>query len=387
MTADDLRVPDPDRLGAVQTLLSIPEPHDVGSEEEALFLEAMREIVAWHRDACPFYGRLLELEGFGPGDLRRAENLSGVPMVPADFFKTHEILSVPRDDVALHLTSSGTTGQKSQIFFDAWSIGCGRRLVDFVYAANGWNTPEESVNYLLYAYEPLPEMKLGTTNTNTFLTRYARVRNLRYALRATGDGRHDFDVFGCIETLTRYAEDDLPVRIFGFPAFVYFTLERMRDLGVPPVRFHPDSLVMFGGGWKGYADRAVPKEELRGMITELLGIPDGRIRESFGSVEHSIPYVDCEEHHLHVPVWSRVFIRDVATLEPVGYGEPGFLNFVSPYITSVPAQSVMMGDLAKLHPPEACGCGRTTPWFEILGRAGTSRNRSCAVAAAELLKR
>lgn len=45
-----------------------------------------------------------------------------------------------------------------------------------------------------------------------------------------------------------------------------------------------------------------------------------------------------------------------------------------------------MGDLASLHGADECDCGNGTPWFEIHGRAGISRNRSCAIAAAELLK-
>ena len=47
--------------------------------------------------------------------------------------------------------------------------------------------------------------------------------------------------------------------------------------------------------------------------------------------------------------------------------------------------ALVMGDLALLHPAGSCACGTPTPWFEILGRAGTSSNKSCAAAAAELL--
>ena len=118
----------------------------------------------------------------------------------------------------------------------------------------------------------------------------------------------------------------------------------------------------------------------------MLGIADERIRDGFGSVEHCVPYVECSRHHFHVPAWSRVFIRDVGTLEPLGFGQQGFLHFVSPYMTSVPAHSVMMGDLASLYPGSDCGCGISSPFFVVHGRAGTSRNKSCAVAAAELLK-
>jgi hypothetical protein len=157
-------------------------------------------------------------------------------------------------------------------------------------------------------------------------------------------------------------------------------------MNIGPMKLNPDSLVFLAGGWKGHAKQEVTKTVLYKLITEMLGIPDERIRSSFGSVEHSIPYIECAHHNLHIPVWSKVFIRDFKTLEVVGYGKPGFLQFVSPYITSVPAQGVMMGDMARLWPASSCPCGLKNDFFEILGRAGTSANKSCAAAAAELMK-
>ena len=118
----------------------------------------------------------------------------------------------------------------------------------------------------------------------------------------------------------------------------------------------------------------------------MLGIPNHRLRDGFGSVEHCIPYIECREHRFHVPIYSKVLIRDLKTLENVGYGNPGFLQFISPYITSAPANAVTMGDLAILNMGDTCGCGLKTDWFEVLGRAGISKNKSCAIAAAELLK-
>ena len=114
----------------------------------------------------------------------------------------------------------------------------------------------------------------------------------------------------------------------------------------------------------------------------MLGIPNERCRDGFGSVEHCIPYVECAEHKFRIPVYSRVLIRDVKTLKPLPEGEVGYLNFISPYITSVPAMSVLMGDLAIYHGGDDLN---PTPWFEIIGRAGTSKNKSCAIKASELL--
>ncbi|MFF8860502.1 acyl-protein synthase [Streptomyces sp. NPDC015139] len=378
-----VEVPDPAALGHVQALCDLAEPYASGAGPDGLFAAAMAETHAWHAERSAFFAGLLAdppedpAPTIGPG--------VRAPLVPAAFFKRHEVLSIPRDEVFLHLTSSGTTGQKSQMFFDEWTIRSAQRMVARIFDHYGWITPQQPVNYLLYSYEPAPSLKLGTSFTDNYLCDFAPARHTTHALRHTGGG-HEFDVHGCIAALRRYAEDDVPVRILGFPAFLYFTLERMRALGTEPLRLPAGSLVILGGGWKGHADREIGKEAFRAEVTELLGIPGDRVRDTFGSVEHCVPYVECAHHRLHVPVWSRAAVRDTATLRPLPYGEPGFLHLVSPYITAVPAHSVVMGDLASLHPGEECPCPSSTDWFTVHGRAGVSRNRSCAVAAAELLK-
>jgi phenylacetate-coenzyme A ligase PaaK-like adenylate-forming protein len=348
-------------------------------------VKAMLESVAWHRERSPFYEKHAAASGFRPDEIRTVADCAKIPFVLANFFKSHEVLSIPKGEVFAHFTSSGTTGQKSQIFFDRWSMRSGQRMLDWIFDRNGWNTPSSRTNYLLYSYETEPDSKLGTAYTDHFLCRYAPAKDLFLALRRTGTGGHDFDVFGCIAALQRYEKEGLPVRIFGFPAFLYFTLKRMRDLGLPALKLSSESLVFLGGGWKGNADQAIAKTELYSQINRQLGIPDSRLRDGFGSVEHPIPYVECERHQFHVPVWSQVFIRDVRTLAPLGFGKQGFLHFTSPFITSMPAHSVLMGDLSSLFPGADCGCGLNAPYFVVHGRAGTSKNKSCAIAAAELL--
>ncbi|WP_328535233.1 LuxE/PaaK family acyltransferase [Streptomyces sp. NBC_00344] len=376
-------VPDPERLAHVQRLCDLTSPYAAGPEADTLFAAAMAEANAWHAERSPFFRALLT----DPPERPAPSIGAGVraPLLHANFFKRHEALSVPRDDIFLHLTSSGTTGQKSQMFFDEWTIRSAQRMVARIFDHYGWITPQQPVNYLLYSYEPAPDVRLGTSFTDNYLCDFAPAEGITHALRRTGSG-HAFDVHGCIEALRRYARERLPVRILGFPAFLHFTLERMRADGLPPLRLPPGSLVVLGGGWKNHADQQISKDTLYGEITERLGVESDRIRDTFGSVEHCVPYVECARHRLHVPVWARASVRDTRTLEPLPSGDIGYLHLVSPYITSVPAHSVVMGDLASLHPGEECDCSLSTPWFRIHGRAGVSRNRSCAVAAAELLK-
>jgi len=370
-------------LSTVKKLCEINTPYT--SNNDTLFIKAFKEILSWHQSRNSFYAALLKQNSVEPSDLNSIEDLQKLPFIHANFFKMHKSVSVAKEEIVEHLTSSGTSGQKSQMFFDAWSINSSRRMVEFIYNQSGFNTPDQEANYLLFAYEPLKNFKVGTTNTNIFLTSFSKPKEVFFALRQSGN-THEFDRFGVVRKLQEYAEQNLPVRIHGFPSFTYFALKQMQEMDIK-LQLHPDSLAMFGGGWKGYANKAIPKHQLYELIHDRLGIDLSRIRDAYGSVEHSIPYIECSEHRLHVPIYSRLFIRDVKTLEVLDYGEAGFMNFVTPYITSVPAVSVMMGDMGVMHPPTSCKCGAKTPYFEVLGRAGVSQNKSCAVSASELLKK
>lgn len=381
-----LSVPDTEKLKTVQAVCDLPDPYVALEDNDEKFVEAMKEVTAWHMNKCDYYGKLAAAQKFKPESLKTLKDCLGIPHLWAHFFKSHEVLSVPQKDVFLHLTSSGTTGQKSQIFFDEWTIRSAQRMVDLIFEKYGWVTPEQKCNYILFSYETESSSKLGTAYTDNFLCKYAPVNQVFTALKLTGSGSHEFDCFGTIDAFIDFARQGLPVRLFGFPAFFYFALERMKKLGIPPVKMHPDSLVFLGGGWKGHADKAIEKNAFYSLVEEMLGIPNERLRDGFGSVEHCVPYVECKNHEFHVPVWSRVFIRDVETLKPLEFNQKGFLHFISPYITSMPAHSVIMGDMASLHSPESCGCGLPTPYFRIHGRAGLSKNKSCALAASELLK-
>ncbi|MFP4155027.1 MAG: hypothetical protein ACLFSG_04950 [Halothiobacillaceae bacterium] len=368
---------------AVTRFCAQAAPYLPNDETDADFVDAMRAITSLHMARSPWYGRFARARGVDPKRIRSMADVLALPPIHANFFKAHEIRSVPMDQVKVHLTSSGTSGQKSQMFFDAFSIDHARRMVDACMRARGV-VSDRPARYLVNAYEPYEGFAVGTSNTNQYLMSLAPVAEQFWTLRYLGGG-HEFDGFGAIRTLVDWAEGDLPVRIIGFPAFLHFILDRMRALRQEDLRLPEGSWVIFGGGWKGHADEAISREQLHESIGRQLGIPSERIVETYGSVEHSIPYVDCAHHHLHQPTWSRVVVRDVRTLEPVPDGTPGFLSFISPYITSAPAHSVVMGDLGVRHPATADD-SRPTPWFEVLGRAGVSGNKSCAAAAAELLK-
>ena len=106
--------PDSVQRFCAHTTPYLPEAHT-----DAQFIAAMRDLTRWHQQRSPWYRALLAQQGVQVDALATLDDLVALPPVHANFFKQHEVLSVPEDAMALHLTSSGTTGQKSQMFFDA----------------------------------------------------------------------------------------------------------------------------------------------------------------------------------------------------------------------------------------------------------------------------
>ena len=90
-------------------------------------------------------------------------------------------------------------------------------------------------------------------------------------------------------------------------------------------------------------------------------------------------------NHFHVPVYSRVIIRDPNDFSPLPNGKAGLINLLSPMMQSAPLLSVMTDDLGILH-DEGCPCGAKSPWLEIIGRVGISDIITCAAGAEEFLK-
>jgi phenylacetate-coenzyme A ligase PaaK-like adenylate-forming protein len=101
-------------------------------------------------------------------------------------------------------------------------------------------------------------------------------------------------------------------------------------------------------------------------------------------VEHGVPYCECEHGNMHVPLYSRVYVRDPGTLEILPHGETGIFHLLTPYLNSFPAPSLLTTDLGRL--VERCPCGRNSPYLQIIGRGGVKKHQGCALAALKFLQ-
>jgi len=102
--------------------------------------------------------------------------------------------------------------------------------------------------------------------------------------------------------------------------------------------------------------------------------------------EHSAPYFECREHRFHVAVFNKLIIRDPETMEPLPKGEQGLMELITPFNAMMPTLALLTTDWA-IEDAAPCPCGYNAPTFTLLGRAGISKHKGCAIHAEDIVKR
>ena len=363
-------------------LFSHRDPYDTAGTE-ALFLAAMRENAAYQYARCPEYRAILDAAGFLPDMLQTPADLALLPFIPTAFFKTHRLFSVPKSRRLVTAVSSGTSGGgHSEIALEWGALLAGAQMVRKVCAPRRILSPVPC-HYVVFGYEPARGNDLAAAKTAYGYTFLAPAVSRVFALRRKGE-KYEADPDRVIRAVMRQADSPFPTRFIGFPAYVWFTLKQMEERKIT-VRLPRGSHVMLAGGWKRQCREAAGKEAVYALIEKTLGIPESSVFESYGAAEHPVLYCDCPAHHFHVPVYSRVVIRDARTFEPLPAGQTGLVNLLTPMIRATPVLSVLTDDFGILH-EEACPCGVKSPWLEIVGRVGMGEIKTCAAGAEEILK-
>ncbi len=361
-------------------------PYDLeGTSKE--FMNKMRKNMLFQYENCEKYRRILEHKGWTVDKINSLENIADIPFLPTLYFKHHRMDSVASKKMLVRATSSGTSGNKSDIGFDIkslWnalgmSLTMGRRhkLISL-----------RPCHYIVLGYQyrgkKAVEEKVVAKTAFAF-TFLAPAKSRIYALKYDGKvGDYTLNLEEIKQALIKYSKERTPVRIMGFPFHAYWLLTQLKEEGII-CHLPKGSVIAFGGGWKQYYTERADKETMYKLIEEVLGIPGENVWEFFGAVEHPIMYTTCKHHHFHVPIYSRVVLRDVDTLEPINeYGQVGLVNLLTPMINSAPMLSVMTDDLGIFHDGKSCGCGIDTPYLEILGRVGMEDITTCAAGAEQL---
>lgn len=364
-------------------LFRYKKPYDVKGTNQ-LFADAIRENTIHHMAHSKDYKEIMQQFDYHAEDIKTIDDIHKIPFIPTLYFKRHDLHSMPYKRMAIKATSSGTSsGLKSKVGMSYKDLLRGARMIYRLFKYHKlWSF--KRVNYFIFGYEPTKHTNVVIMKSANGFTHVAPAKKRYYAIR-WNDDKNDFqvDLEYMKQGLIKASTKRFPIRTLGFPAYTYFLLEEMKKEGIF-LQMPKGSIVTVGGGWKQFYQEEVDKEDFYRLVYEVLGIEEDHIVEFFGAVEHPVVFPDCKYHHLHIPIYSRVIIRDPENFAPLPYGQMGLINLLSPLNEASPLSSVMTDDLGILH--KGCPCGLDAPWLEIIGRVGIKDIKTCAQGADTLLE-
>lgn len=334
--------------------------------KRALLLDALNALTQWHQQQCEPYRNILN-RIFGRN---AAQSMEDLPFVPVRIFKTLDLASVGKEDIVKTLTSSGTTGEAvSKIYLDRETSIRQTRVLAAIMAA-------------FLGAKRLPMVIVDSSDLLKDRTRF----NARAA------GILGFSVFGrqhhyCLDDnlelkladLQGYLRDhqDGPILLFGFTYVVWQGLYQGALKAGKKLNFGKNSTLIHGGGWKKLLDQEVSNSVFKQKLNEQLGIE--RVFNYYGMVEQvgSI-FMECENGHLHSPVFADIIVRDPITLEPVPFGQSGVVEVLSALPLSYPGHVLLTEDMGMIYGEDDCPCGRLGKHFAISGRLPKVEMRGCS---------
>ncbi len=368
---------------AIETLCCRDDAFGHSSQLDQLFLEAMREnyLLQWERQ--PFVRWLGERAGFGPDQLQEYADIFRIPPLFVGTMKQHPFNTVPESEIVLTLTSSGTAGQKTRTFMDRASLARLERLSRAVFKAAGYQS-DIPAHLFIFNYDPSHAADVGTAWSAEQKAALTPALSKQWTILWDEQKQaFDFDPRRWAEALLAVPPDQ-PVRLIGFPAFIYRCVLELCNLN-PAFRVHPQSFVICGGGWKNHQGEVLTHRDFAGFLERSIGLPAKNVRDIFGMAEHGIPYAACAEGRHHLPVYGRLAVVDPLSLRPLALGEEGLLQLLTPFNTAQSNLSVLATDLAVL--ADNCPCGLAGSYIASIRRGGVRKYKGCAIAAQEILNR
>lgn len=353
-------------------------------QNDEYFLAAVRENALFHQRNNSVVAHLYERHQFNPEQLLTIKDLEKLPSIGVAAMKFHLLLTLPETQATLVLTSSGTRGQKTQIWFDADSLERCQNLLRSLWRAEKL-IDSRKTHYLCFVYDPAQANNLGIAFSEENQQQFAPKDQVYYAIQKDDEGQWQANNQTAYAQLIHWIKTGQPIRVTGIPAFVYDFILYLRA-NKQKCQLPEGSWVFIGGGWKAAEDKKVTRQQFRADVSEVLGISQNQIRDNYGMAEHCAPYIECAHHRFHIPNTSRVLVRDPITFQVLPAGVPGLLELISPWNAMMPSLSVLSTDFGQLSTTK-CECGSTQPTLEILGRAGNAKHKGCALTAEEIVAR
>lgn len=371
------------KFNNIDKLCSIKNAFNFSKEAEKLFIDATIENYIFQLQNQPYIDYLSKKENFDVNNVKTIDDIYNIPCLFVGTMKITSFCNFPMDELALVLTSSGTNGQKTQAFLDKDSLKRIQQLSSNTFNSIGF-TSEEAVHYFLFSYDIKKAKNVGTSWSDEQILALAPALSVNWMIEWDENKKEFvFDSQKWAETFVKLSKD-APVRLLGFPAFMYKLVEDIKE-NYGKINVHKNSFIIAGGGWKNHLGKSMELEDFMNYMEENIGLPRENIRDTYGMAEHGIPYCSCSKGHLHVPIYSRVLARDPITFAKKDYGNEGLLQLVTPFNTAQPNVSLLSTDIVTIE--KDCPCGIKGDYISKIRRGGIAKHKGCAIAAQEILNK
>lgn len=348
------------------TLFTLSIYNTPASVKEPWLLERLNSLIYKHRRNCSLYNNFLN--GYGLTPEWQARSLEEIPPLVVRLFKHLELISISKSEIFKTLFSSGTTGAPSRIFLDRYTAQLQSKAL--VRILQHWLGKQRLPMLIIDHPDVIKDAK-------AFSARGAGIqgvsffgRDHAYALKE--DMEPDWE---SIEGFcTRHQKE--PVLLFGFTFMVWECF--LKNIEKQGRRLQlPQGVLLHGGGWKKLSSKAVSPDDFNKNVEDLLGVR--RVHDYYGMVEQvgSI-FVECEQGHLHTPVFADVIVRSPGDWLPLPTGQQGVVEVLSVLPWSYPGQALLTDDLGVILGKDDCPCGKMGRYFRILGRIPKAEARGCS---------
>lgn len=352
----------------INEILNI-DPYSLERKEKRKILnDRLRLLTVHHYENCDLYRKMVDATGL---DIDNLPEYDSLPFLPVRLFKDFELRSVSKEDVVKTMTSSGTTGQQvSKIYLDK----------------------ETSLNQTK-ALTKIVSSFIGSKRVPMLIIDSNSVLKNRSMFSARGAGILGFSMFGSTKEYALDEDMNLNIQLiqdflekhegetifmFGFTFMIWQHFYKQLKLN----DFHPDlskAVLIHGGGWKKLTSESVSSDEFKKRLHDVCGISVNNIHDYYGMVEQTGSiYMECENGHLHVPLFSDVIVRRAIDFSIADFGERGIIEVVSVLPESYPGHILLTEDEGAILGEDDCSCGRKGKYFKIFGRIKNAEIRGCS---------
>jgi len=312
----------------------------ISSEEE--FKEVSLEVFNFQYSNNPVYRRFCDLLKIIP---KQVNEISKIPFLPIQFFKSHEILS-SKNTIEKTFTSSGTTGiETSKHYVTDLSLYEASFTNAFLHFYG------DIKNYVVLALLPSYLEREGSS----------LIYMANYLIEKSGHPKSGFYLNNLTElknTLIALNNAEKKVLLIG----VSFALLDLVDLYQFKLK---NTVVMETGGMKGRRKEMI-REELHQILRKGFGVD--KIHSEYGMTELLSQAYSKGSGIFEYPKWMKILIRDpedaLAYLSP---GKTGGINVID-LANLYSCAFIATQDLGKKHPDGT---------IEIMGRFDSSDIRGC----------